>query len=130
MNEFARPGLAEEKLPPVSTADNDKVLTVDGGVWKAKTPSGGGGTGGGGLLVNVTYDDTTETYTCDKTAGEIMAVFEAAGSVVFKTENDGDYMYAPLERASITSSGYQFSDGVRNYTADSANDYPTMGGVQ
>lgn len=41
MNQFAKPGLAEEKLPPVSTADNGKVLGVNNGVWEKVAASGG-----------------------------------------------------------------------------------------
>lgn len=86
---------------------------------------GGGGGGAGGMLVNVTRQG--DDLVCDKTAGEIMAVVEAGGSVVFKFEDDGDYMYKPLGTASITSGEYQFSAGVQ-FTADSANDYPAARG--
>lgn len=41
MNDFAKPGLAEEKLPPVNASDNGKVLGVKDGVWD-KVESGGG----------------------------------------------------------------------------------------
>ena len=41
MNQFAKPGLAEEKLPPVSSADNGKVLGVNNGVWDKVAASGG-----------------------------------------------------------------------------------------
>lgn len=106
MNEFARPGLAEEKLPPVSTDDNDKVLTVDGGVWKAKTPSGGGG---GVLVVNVTGDETT---TLDKTWQEIHNAMPLV--VVCSTDSEGG-VYSYFVRA-------VYLDGV-NYVVSTNDDY-------
>ena len=86
---------------------------------------GDSGGGGGGLLVNVTTQD--EVSVCDKTAGEIMAVIEAGGSVVFKSVTIDGHGYYPLTLASIESSGYYFS-GNTNFVATSANDYPTSGG--
>ena len=97
MNQFAKPGLAEEKLPPVSSADNGKVLGVNNGVWEKVAASGGTtvvanptiagteadltglqvgdtkykipeGGGGGGVLV---IGADLETYTLDKTWQEI-----------------------------------------------------------
>ena len=89
--------------------------------------SGGGGGGAGGLLVNVTHDEATETDTCDKTAGEMAAVIEAGGSIVFKYSIIDGHDYYPLTSASIESSGYYFS-GITNFEATSANDYPTSCG--
>lgn len=129
----------EEDLTTCNALDTGTVFVAYGGVWYeqpvywADPGSGGGGGGGGGggaggLIVNVTKQQD-DTRICDKTAGEIMAVVEVGGSVVFKTENDGDYMYKPLEVAAIMSGTYQFSASL-TYTADSADDYPITGGIQ
>ena len=105
MNQFAKPGLAEEKLPPVGSSDNGKVLGVTDGAWgKIAAPSGlpeigegdtgkvltatadgaawqsGGSSGGGVLVANATVDDGA--YVCDKTAQEI-GEFSKTGAVLF-----------------------------------------------
>ena len=87
---------------------------------------GGGGSGGGGLLVIVTQQG--EAQVCDKTAGEMAAVIEAGGSVVFKIEDEGSYLYVPLGRAAIASVGYYFFAAGMQFTADSADDYPIANG--
>lgn len=87
---------------------------------------GGGGGGAGGLLVNVTQQGNNQI--CDKTAGEMVAVIEAGGSVVFKIEDEGDYLYVPLGRAAIASDGYYFFAAGIQYTAASADDYPIANG--
>lgn len=127
MNEFARSGLAVNQLPSVSAADNDKILAVKDGVW-AVAENSGGGTGGGGLLVNVT--EQGDASVCDKTAGEIMTVVEAGGSVVFKTYEAEDelYTYAIVSTAQTTPDNYYFTAAGVQYSADSAEDYPATSG--
>ena len=118
MNQFAKPGLAEEKLPPVSAADNDKACTVVDGVWKAKTPSSGGGV----LVVN--YGDGG---TLDKTAGEIMTAFEN-GVVVVKVEPlEGIKALSVLTFARKNADGYSFfTYNETEFAADTADDYPQV----
>ena len=41
MNEFAKPGLANDQFPSVSATDNGKVLTVADGKWAVGNASGG-----------------------------------------------------------------------------------------
>jgi hypothetical protein len=121
MNEFARPGLAEEKLPPVSTADNDKVLTVDGGVWKAKAPSGGGA--GGGVLV-VHYD---ENGVLDKTWQEIHDAVVAGQFIVIQSENDDGIFWnyiSSVESSSDYYSVFVFWPGPLS-TSELSTDSPT-----
>lgn len=55
MNDFARPGLAEEKLPPVNASDNGKVLGVNNGAWDKVNASSG--------LPSVTSDDNGDVLT-------------------------------------------------------------------
>ena len=98
-------------LPDVTTADNGKIMEVEGGEWKLKEGSGGGGgipapenPSDGDVL---TYDSTAEEWVAaapgggsggdvflinitrtetalvtDKTAGEIKAALEA-GKILF-----------------------------------------------
>ena len=104
MNQFAKPGLAEEKLPPVGTSDNGKVLGVSEGAWaKIPAPSGlpeigegdtgkvltataegaawqSGGSSGGGVFV-VTLTEVDGVLTSDKTAGEIYAACPAVSFI-------------------------------------------------
>ena len=139
MNAFARPGLAEEKLPPVSSADNGKVLGVNNGVWDKVAASGGTtvvanptlagteadltglqvgdtkykvpeGGGGGALVVNLTYDAVENITTCDKTAGEIMTA-ASAGTVVFVDADDPYIDKLVLTRATFDD-GYTFTAGL------------------
>ena len=119
MNQFAKPGLAEEKLPPVGTSDNGKVLGVSEGAWaKIPAPSGlpeigegdtgkvltataegaawqsGGGSGGGVLVVGLDM----QTFTLDTTWQEIYDAM-AAGKIA--------YIYLAMEtEGSIAAAGY------------------------
>lgn len=86
---------------------------------------GGGSSGGGALVVNVTTDPETYAKSCDKTAGEIMAVANVGGIVVFKeTYEDGsdiDYMISVEQN----NRDYSFATGNKyTYKAESASDYP------
>lgn len=65
MNQFAKPGLAEEKLPPVSTADNGKVLGVNNGVWDKVAASGGSD------LPEVTADDKDKYLHTNSSTGDL-----------------------------------------------------------
>lgn len=118
-NIFSNPGLAASQLPPVTTADNDKVLTVDGGVWKAKTPSGGG------VLV-VTATEADGVLTCDKTAAEMYAAAQT-GLVIVLFELE-DISYACPVGASLREEGYEFlplCSVTMSFTAATGTDYPS-----
>jgi hypothetical protein len=88
---------------------------------------GGGGGTGGGLLVNVIHDEVAGTFTCDKTAGEMAAVLEAGGSIVFKASDSDIAYYGLLETATIAPNNYSFAWGINTYDAASADDYPVSG---
>lgn len=107
MNEFAKPGLANDQFPPVSATDNGKVLTVADGKWAVANASGGttvvanptlagteadltglqvgdtkykiGGSSGGGVLV---VTENKETGALDKTWQEIKDAAEAGSLVI------------------------------------------------
>ena len=115
MNQFAKPGLAEEKLPPVSTADNGKVCTVEDGVWKAKTPSGG--SGGGAEDFVATFTGTTEggNAACDKTFAEIKAAYDAGKNIKLFYE-EADWYKAELQKVfGYDESGFVYIDGGINF---------------
>ena len=109
MNQFAKPGLAEEKLPPVSTADNGKVLGVNNGVWDKVAASGGSDlpevtssdkdkylhtnsstgdlewsavSGGGGGVLTITAD---ENGICDASYNDVIAAAEAGKLIILIT---------------------------------------------
>ena len=145
MNAFARPGLAEEKLPPVSSADNGKVLGVNNGVWEKVAASGGttvvanptlAGTeadltglqvgdtkykvpagGGGGVLI---VTDTNGTL--DKTWQEIYD----AGFAVYRLS--GVPIVITLNQIGIDGSTYYvvFEAGgdITTFETESASGYP------
>jgi hypothetical protein len=88
----------------------------------------GGSSGGGVLVVNVTADPETGFSVCDKTAGEIMAVADAGGSVVFKeADENGRYIDYIASATYNNGLGYIFNTGDGSYKAESANDYPESG---
>ena len=152
MNQFAKPGLAEEKLPPVGSTDNGKVLGVSEGAWaKISAPSGlpevgaddkdkylhtnaftgkpewaSGGSGGGVLVVTATLT-ADGTGTCDKTMGEIWTA--AQTMPVILVEN-----LAPVGIIGITQATIKYTNepsyilrGVNtNYRATSLDDYPSV----
>lgn len=64
-------------LPPITDADNGKVLTANSGVWGAQEPIG--------KKFIVTLTPTAQDYsgTMDKTVAEIDAAYKAGRQVVF-----------------------------------------------
>lgn len=95
----------------------------------AKGGGGGGGSSGGGVLVvNLTYDPEIEGRVCDKTAGEIMAVADAGGSVAFKEAVENATYIEYLAFVEYSNGGYSFSGAYGStYSATSASDYPQSG---
>ena len=85
--------------------------------------------GGGVLVVNVTFDESTETEICDKTAGEMTAALESGG-IIFRQydEGDGVYYYSTLKTAGISDEEYYFESQGTQYSASSASEYPSTGG--
>ena len=74
-------GSAGGALPPITAADNGKVLTANSGVWGAQEPIG--------KKFIVTLTPTAEDYsgTMDKTVAEIDAAYEAGQEIVFMIDN-------------------------------------------
>lgn len=96
---------------------------------KAFGGSGGGSSGGGGLVVNVTVDPETDAKVCDKTAGEIWAVANAGGTVVFKIADENGSAIDCMAYAEHNGPNYTFNTGMYDmYSAESANDYPKTDG--
>lgn len=109
-------------LPEVSASDNGDVLTVVEGEWDKAAPSGGGP-----LVVNITYDESTNTYTCDKTAAEIWAA--RLSVVMYEAESDTDGQYSMVTSIGSDGVGVSFSCGDASaslfFTAESMSDYPS-----
>lgn len=80
-------GLEDGLLPDVTSADNGKVLKVDGGKWKPKPDSGSN------FNVAITYDAEQGEYSADKTHAEIVAAI-AGGSTILATYDGRTYVYA------------------------------------
>lgn len=82
--------------------------------------------GGGGLLVTATQSG--QYMVLDKTAGEILDVFGAGGSVVLSTDMDGTSGFASLMGAIANDGVMQFMFAVMSnepFYATSENDYPS-----
>ena len=81
----------------------------------------GGGSSGGVLVVNVT--ESSNVYTCDKTAGEMKTAFENGVLLIKQTEGDSYYEEPCL--GFMYNGGYTFNSSSYAYTAQSESDYPS-----
>lgn len=122
-------------LPTAVTNPKDGdtlVYDATAKAWK----NGAGGGGGGSFVVNVSYDETADTYALDKTAGEIMEavskglvlgllVSESYTSVLFLVgcgiEGEGE-TYA--EGTYVFFFDWLDDDTTLEFTAATADDYP------
>lgn len=100
MNEFARPNLAVDQLPPANSADKDKVLTIDANGVPVWAENSGGGSGGGVLVVHI-----DEEYSAlDKTWQEIHdALAQGTSCVTLYTEDDDNVVQGLI--ASVVTGG-------------------------
>ena len=88
MNEFARPNLAVDQLPPANSADKDKVLTIDANGVPVWAENSGGGSGGGVLMIE--YDEALGSY--NKTFREVETAFLAGTTVIWYADTiNGTY---------------------------------------
>lgn len=77
-------GIAEaNELPSVTSADNGKVLGVDGGEYKLV--EGGGGSSSDFFRIKFSTSDMT-TFTCDKTFAEMKAARDAGKYLIATCE--------------------------------------------
>lgn len=116
-------------LPDNPTQDGTYNLqnTVSSGTGTLSWASGGS-SGGGVLVVNITYDEGTGKYTCDKTAAEIWAA-NPDNRVVFVEQYEGgesdNYL---LMYWFFNSEGYGFFVGSASselqFYAVNGTDYP------
>lgn len=65
-------------LPPITDADDGKVLTANSGVWGAQEPIGKK------FIVTMTPTALDYSGTMDKTVAEINAAYEAGQQIVFR----------------------------------------------
>ena len=132
MNEFARPNLAVDQLPPANSADKDKVLTIDANGVPVWAENSGGGSGGGVLVVHI-----DEEYSAlDKTWQEIHdALAQGTSCVTLYTEDDDNVVQGLIASVAADESEYVvvFADiamgGTITYyqsTATSADGYPVL----
>ena len=100
------------------------------------------GGGSGGLVITMTYDDATTTYTLDKTWAEINAVVSVGGSAVVVFDDRETFvntgyleyrtvvnMFAPAEGSGSSYELQLFDSTISSktftFSADTADDYPT-----
>lgn len=86
--------LSSDTKPTTGVANGSTLLEMDtstvyafdeaNGEWLAQSSSGGGGGGGGAepLIINSTYDSSSELYTLDKTFGEIRTAYNNAQPII------------------------------------------------
>lgn len=106
----------EGDIPPYPQNREEQYLAaiVDNG--------GGGGGTGGGVFVNMTWDDATQSYSLDKTAGELYDAI-LSGAVIYCKDTTSIYLVVWVN----TEDGYGFgldSSTALVFGAASANDYP------
>ena len=132
MNEFARPNLAVDQLPPANSADKDKVLTIDANGVPVWAENSGGGSGGGGVLV---VHANADTGALDKTWQEIYdATANGQIPVIYDVGDDYSTLYyvAGVSNLSLYGDGYVVSAmsaassafSYNEWVADSASGYP------
>lgn len=90
---------------------------------------GGGGTGEGVLVVNVSYDEGTSTYTMDKTWSEIKTALQSKTPCYAYTEIATYTEFISIISAFVntlgdTEYGVAVPDG-RHFTAKTENGYPS-----
>ena len=114
-------------LPTDPAQDGTYTLqnTVSSGTGTLSWVSGG--SSGGVLVVNITYDEGTGKYTCDKTAAEIWAA-NPDNRVVFVEQYEGGSQFYCITTCYVSSEGYAFSAGESNgelrFHAVNGTDYP------
>ena len=111
------------ELPSVTAEDDGDVLTVVSGAWAKATPSGGGG---GVEFITETYDDSTSTYSLDKTYNEISAMVEGGKLPVIIYTGEGQttiiFVSAYSTYTEDETTTYTVRDSLGNsFTADSAD---------
>ena len=130
---------APSSLPEVTASDKGKYLKANESTGDPEWASGGS-SGGGVLVVNVTYDEATWTYTADKTAGEIVNAMPLVYVTQTLTGSDDEEITAYV-RFSMDGNGnpaYGYKEGTGYYfyyvdedyndihlTAATLDDYPT-----
>ena len=121
-------GAAASGLPTVSGDDNGKVLTVVEGEWEAAAAGGGGSSA---LIVQLSGDTgTSDGYTFDKTAAEVLAAISAGGIVIvhFPDSNSETSHYSIVSEISFSQFGayvVTYAGGRScEFYCDTMNDYP------
>ena len=112
----------------ISNPQDGQAIVYDAASGTWKNANAGGGGGGGVLVVNLTYDENEDTYTADKTAGEMWSAFQSGGVLLIETADDGTFA-SLVVNASLQDSGYRFLDAAGFYIleAETADDYPVSG---
>lgn len=119
-------------LPPITAADDGKVLTANSGVWVAANPSSGGGGSGGGanniVYVDYTYEEAnnTKTWTLTKTAGEILSLLKSGNIVFIQVGEDEYYQLAGVQQLGANSAKFRFPCIDPNPNSQSNLTYPKI----
>lgn len=132
------PGGSDLPTDPAQDGTYNLQNTVSSGTSTLSWASGG--SSGGVLVVNVTYDEETLTYTADKTAGEIINAMPLVYVIQQWTGDHDETMsnYAPLSLNGNAQAAYGYKEGTGYYfyysdpdyneytlVAATLNDYPT-----
>ena len=99
--------------------------------WLAFGSSGGGGGQGGnsGMIVNAIYDEGTDSFTLDKTAGEIMAAAPLVGVKFVDGTEVNVYnftRFGAIDNADFIFTYQSAAMEEQHFEAATASDYPTM----
>ena len=86
-------------LPPITAADNGKVLTANSGVWGAQEPIGKK------FIVTLTPTSLDLSGTANKTLNEVNSAYEAGMEIVARISYNGAVIEAKLVQV-IHGGGY------------------------
>lgn len=112
--------LSSDTKPTTGVANGSKLLEMDtstvyafdeaNGEWLAQSSSGGGGGGGvEPLIVNSTYDSSSELYTLDKTFGEIRIAYNNVQPIIIHLDESFEGSIA-MNDDTVSGIRYEIND--------------------
>lgn len=114
----------------VKTEEQKKQARENIGCYCEAGGGGGGSSGGGAFVVNVSYSDSEDTFTMDKTAKEIWEAAQSSTILVKVPADEGvqDVIVMVDAKKDSNTSSYMFVVASMRFMADGDDVYPHVGG--